>query len=111
MKKILCFVLCAIMVCGLAACGAKSVVGKWEFGVNTFAFEKDGTFSSEFNGMSQTGTYTDEDGKLTLTYTNLLGLESTTELTYTLKGNTLTLTGDISLLGAASMTVEFTKAK
>lgn len=114
MKKILCIILLAILTLGLVACGAdsnKSIVGKWEFGANVYEFKEDGSFSSMFNGMGKAGTYTAKDGKITLSYTNLLGMDATTELTYTLKDKSLTLTGDISLLGSMSMTVEFTKSK
>ena len=114
MKKTVCILLLVFLALGLVACGTestKSIVGKWEFGANAYEFSEDGTFSSTFNGIGKTGIYTAEDGKITLSYTNLLGVETTTELTYTLKDKTLTLTGDISLLGSMSMTVEFTKSK
>ena len=112
MKKMVCVLLCAFMVFGLVACGGTdSIKGKWVFGANTYEFNDDGTFTSLFNGMSKNGTYEVEDGKITLSYTDLLGYSTTTEFTYTLDGDTLSLTGDVSLLGAMSMTVEFTKSK
>lgn len=98
-----------LMILGLVACGSKSVEGKWVFGANYYEFKKDGTFTSSFNGIVQNGTYTASDGKMTLTYKNMFGIESTTDFTYTLKGKTLSLTGDVSLLGGMSMTVDFTK--
>ena len=110
MKKIICVALCALMVLSLVACGgSKSVVGKWAFGVNTFEFNDDGTFAASCNGMENSGTYTAEDGKITMTYKSLIGQETTTELTYELSGSTLKLTGDVSLMGSPSVTVEYTK--
>lgn len=111
MKKIFCLVICALMIFALASCGSKSVVGKWESGANTYEFKKDGTFTSSFNGVSASGTYEVEDGKLSITYTGLLGISKTTEFTYTIDGDKLSLTGDISLLGSTSITVEYTKVK
>lgn len=112
MKKIVCVILCAFMVLGLVSCGGKnSVKGKWVSGANTFEFNDDGTFTSSFNGLSKSGTYEVEDGKLKLSYTTILGLNKTTEYTYTVDGDKLSLTGDLSLLGGMSMTVEYTKSK
>jgi len=111
MKKVLCLVCCVVMVFALASCSGKSIVGKWEFGANTYEFNKDGTFTSSFNGISTSGTYEAEDGKIALTYTGLLGLSKTVDLTYTLNGDKLSLTGDISLLGSTSITVEYTRVK
>ena len=110
MKKFLAIALTAVMLFSLAACGGKSIVGKWAFGANSFEFRDDNTVSISVNGaLNYDGTYTVEEDKILVTTTDLLGQEKVTEFTYSLDGKTLTLTGDITLMGAPAVTLDFAK--
>ena len=101
MKKTICFV----------ACGSKSIVGKWAFGANTFEFRDDNTVSISVNGaLNYSGTYVVEDNKIIITTNGLFGAV-TREFEYSLKGKTLTITGDITFMGGANMTLELEKQK
>lgn len=112
MKKILAMLLAIAMMVMLCACGGGgSIIGKWAFGVNTFEFNEDNTVSISVNGaLNYDGTYEVAEDKITVTVTGLTG-EQTEEFTYELKGDTLTLTGDITLSGGVDTTIDFTKAK
>ncbi len=111
MKKILTALLALVMTVLLCACGSGSIVGKWAFGVNTYEFKDDNTVSISLNGaLNYDGTYEVDGDKITVTVSGMLG-EKTEELTYTLKGDTLTLTGDVTMTGGADVTLEFAKVK
>lgn len=111
MKKIFALLLAVMMIFALVSCGSEKLTGgKWVFGPNSYEFTDDGKVTAICNGMTTSGTYTKEDGKLILTVNGLLG-ETTKELTYKIDGNELTLEGDVTLLGAGDLTMTFTKEK
>ncbi len=110
MKRILVVLLIISMLFSLVACGTgNSVVGKWAFGINTFEFKDDNTVSISVNAvLNYDGTYTVEKDKITVTATGVTG-EVSEEFTYSLSGDTLTLTGDITLMGGTPTTIDFTR--
>ena len=111
MKKVIAIALSFIMLLSFAACGAKSVVGKWVFGGVSFNFKDDTNVSISANGaLNYDGTYVIEGDKIIVTAKGMLG-DVTEEFTYSLKGDTLTLTGDVTLMGGVDTTVEFKKQK
>ena len=82
-----------VLVVGVfAGCGKKeSVVGTWEGDDYTYTFDADGTGTQQIGGINvNISSYTAKDGKLSITVT-YLGTEDTTEYTYTLKKDVLTL--------------------
>ena len=113
MKKF-CLILLSVLLTAslLCACGgSKSIVGKWAFGVNTYEFKEDKTVSISINGaLNYDGTYEINGDKVIVTITDMIGMEKKAELTYALKGNTLTLTGNVTFTGS-SVTLDFTKVK
>lgn len=111
MKKVLAIALSVFMLLSFAACGAKSVVGKWVFGGVSFNFKDDTNVSISANGaLNYDGTYTIEGDVITVKAKGLMG-EVTEEFKYSLKGDTLTITGDVSLMGGADTTLELKKQK
>ncbi|MBQ4297741.1 MAG: hypothetical protein II771_05555, partial [Clostridia bacterium] len=86
--------------------GGGSLIGKWAFGANHWQFNDDGTFSANVNTLNYEGTYTAEDGKLHID-TDFFGLKKSLDYDYAIKGKKLTLTGDVTLTGAGSMTLEY----
>ncbi|MBQ7171032.1 MAG: Ig-like domain-containing protein [Clostridia bacterium] len=86
--------------------GGGSLIGKWAFGANHWQFNDDGTFSANINTLNYEGTYTAEDGKLHID-TDFFGLKKSLDYDYAIKGKKLTLTGDVTLTGAGSMTLEY----
>ncbi len=110
MKKILAFALALIMTLSLCACGGSSIIGKWTFGGNSYEFKEDNTVSISVNGaLNFDGTYEIDGDKITVKVSSMLG-EKTEELTYSLKKDTLTLEGDVTLTGS-NMSLEFTRVK
>ncbi len=111
MKKILAVALALVMTVSLCACGGSdSVVGKWAFGGNTYEFKEDNSLSVSINGtLNYDGTYEIDGDKITVNVSGMLG-EKTEELTYSLKGDTLKLDGDVTLTGA-DMSLEFTRVE
>ena len=103
------FLVIALMAALFAACGAATPEGKWVFGANSYVFNEDKTFKATMNGMTSEGTYEVEDNTIVLSYKGLLGDTSTT-LTYEIKGDSLTLNGDVSLLGGQNLSLTYTKA-
>lgn len=109
MKKILAIALTLILVISLAACASESLVGKWVFGGNTIEFTEDGKVSVNVNGtLNYDGTYEVEGDKIVMTVSTMLG-EKTEEFTYTLKGKSLTLNGDITFMGGVAAEMPFEK--
>ena len=103
MKKILLIILCAVLcISCFAACGKKKeeevetipndpgIVGTWKesYWDSGYTFNEDGTGSDVF--WDEAFTYTAIDGELYLTFTS--GLYKDKKFTYTISGNTLTLT-------------------
>lgn len=83
-----------VLVIGVfAGCGKKeTVVGTWEGDDYTYTFNADGTGTQQIGGINiNISSYTAKDGKLSITVT-YLGTDDTTDYTYTLKNNVLTLT-------------------
>ena len=71
---------------------AGSVVGTWEGDDYTYTFNADGTGTQQIGGINvNISSYEAKDGKLSITVT-YLGTDDTTEFTYTLKKDVLTLT-------------------
>jgi len=109
MKKILAIALTLILVVSLAACASESIVGKWVFGGNTIEFTEDGKVSVNVNGaLNYDGTYEIDGDKIVMTVSTMLG-EKTEEFTYTLKGKSLTLNGDITFMGGVAAEMPFEK--
>lgn len=112
MKKLLICLLIIATLFSAVSCGSKSIIGKWMFGVNSFEFREDNTVSVSISGMlNYDGTYTVEDDKIIITAVGLLGMETVEEFTYSLDGDSLTLTGDITFAGGADTTLTFEKQK
>lgn len=108
MKKLFAGFLAVAMLLTLAACSSGSIIGKWAFGGATYEFKDDNTVSISINGaLNYDGTYETDGDKLTVTVSGLLG-ETTKEFTYKVKGDTLTLEGDVTFTGT-SMSMDFTK--
>lgn len=108
MKKILALVIALMLTVLLCACGSDSIVGKWAFGVNTYEFKEDNSLSISINGaLNYDGTYEINGDKITINVSGMLG-EQTEELTYSLKGDTLKLEGDVTLTNS-DMSLEFTR--
>ena len=113
MKKIISIALVVLMlICVLASCGQKSVVGTWTrqytvLGVVTedkFVFNEDGTGTmTTILGIDLDMTYTAEDGELIVTV-NTLGVE--TDITYSYKFEKGNL-----ILTSGGETLEFIKQK
>lgn len=83
-----------VLVVGVfAGCGKKDlVVGTWEGDDYTYTFNADGTGTQQIGGINvNISSYEAKDGKLSITVT-YLGTDDTTEFTYTLKKDVLTLT-------------------
>ena len=111
MKKLISIVLLIAMLLCFVACGSKSIVGTWTFGVNTFEFRDDNTVSISINGMlNYNGTYVVEDNTITITTQNILGMSVTKDFEYSLSGKTLTITGDVMFTGS-NMSLELQKQK
>ena len=110
MKRIVALVLAGLMLFALVSCAGGSLKGKWAFGGVSYEFKDDNALTVNANGMVFNGSYETEGNKLIVTVNGLTG-ETTKELTYTLKGDTLILNGDVTLLGAGSQELEFTRAK
>jgi len=107
-RKILFLLALSVLIALFSSCGSSGLKGKWAFGVNTWQFNEDGTFSANINTLDYTGTYTAENGKLHID-TTFFGLSKSVDFDYAIKGKKLTLTGDVTLTGAGSMTVEYEK--
>lgn len=103
MKKILLVIFCAVLcISCFAACGKKNdeevetipndpeIVGTWKesYWDSGYTFHEDGTGSDVF--WEEDFTYTAIDGELDLTFTS--GLYKDKKFTYSISGNTLTLT-------------------
>ena len=109
MKKVLSILLAVVMVMSLlAACGGDdkksdkeeatkaeatqeeqiTLVGTWEYESMgaAYVFNADGTGAYKFAGNEMKFTYTDDNGKLTLTYE---GMDVPNEFNYTIEGKTL----------------------
>ena len=97
----------AMMTTLLASCGG-SLIGKWAFGAAVYEFKEDNQVSISVNGLSYNGTYETEGKTLTVHVSGLFG-ETTKEFTYALKGDKLTLNGDVTFTNSGSVEVEFTK--
>lgn len=83
-----------------AGCGKKeSVVGTWEGDDYAYTFNADGTGTQQIGGINvNISSYQAKDGKLSITVT-YLGTDDTTEFTYTLKEDVLTLiNGDDTII-------------
>ena len=98
-KVILSAIAVVIMALTIVSCGnsgnngggkEKGIVGSWYYNDNTFyTFNADGTGSyTAFGNLFGNFTYTESDGKLTLTYE---GLIDPTVFNYKLEGKTLTI--------------------
>jgi len=114
MKKLLICLLIIATLFSAVSCGSKSIIGKWMFGVNSFEFREDNTVSVSvsISGMlNYDGTYTVEDDKIIITAVGPFGMETVEEFTYSLDGDSLTLTGDITFVGGADTTLTFEKQK
>ena len=111
MKKFLVIALALVMTFTFCACaGSGSLVGKWAFGVNTYEFKEDNTVSISVNStLNYDGTYEVSGDTIVVKVSGMLG-EKTAELTYSLKGDTLKLDGDVTLIGT-NMSLEFTRVK
>ncbi len=103
MKKVLIMILCAVLcISCFAACGKEEeieeetvpndveIVGTWKesYWDSGYTFNEDGTGSDIF--WDEEFTYTAIEGDLVLTFTS--GLYKDKVFTYTISGNTLTLT-------------------
>ncbi len=99
------FVICITAIL-FSSCSGESLVGKWAFGANTWQFNDDGTFFANINTLNYTGTYTTDAGKLHIE-TDFFGLSKSLDYDYVIKGDRLALTGDVTLTGAGSMTLEY----
>ena len=96
----------------VVSCGSKSIIGKWAAGGNSFEFRKDDTVSVSISGaLNYDGTYTVDGDKIIVTVVGLFGMEMVEEFTYSVDGNSLTLTGDIYFVDGASTTLTFEKQK
>ncbi len=84
-----------------------SLENEWAFGVNTYKFNDDGTFSASVNTLNNNGTYLVDGDKITLQYSFMGVMEKETELTYSISGKTLTLSGDVTLTGAGSVSMDY----
>ena len=102
-KTLLALVLCLCALV-LVSCGSNKLVGTWTgsesaMGVSVetqFTFNEDGTGKLGTMGVNVDFTYTASDGKLFIT-TEVFGVSDTTEYTYEIKGDTLTLNGETVL--------------
>lgn len=102
LKKTACAVCMAAMVLSLAACGSKSVEGKWSCqqngAVTTYEFNADGTGSMDIGeGIVMPITYSVDKDKLKISYTTL-GTQNEIEYNVVIDKKTLTLTNDTSSL-------------
>ena len=102
LKKTACAVCMAAMVLSLAACGKKSVEGKWSCQQNgaetTYEFNADGTGSMDIGeGIVMPITYSFDNGRLKISYTTL-GTQNDIEYNAVIDKNTLTLTNDTASL-------------
>lgn len=103
MKRLIAVLLAALMLlCLLTSCGSKSINGTWTrqytvLGVvneEKFVFNGDGTGSiTAALGIDVDMTYTVDGDKLAVTF-KVLGIETTTEYVYEIKGEQLLLTAD-----------------
>ena len=100
LKRISALVMMIAVVAAFAGCGKEtSVVGTWEGDDYTYTFNADGTGTQQIGGINvNISSYQAKDGKLSITVT-YLGTDDTTEFTYTLKKDVLTLTnGDDTII-------------
>lgn len=108
MKITACVLLAAMLLSVMVSCvgGSASIVGKWVAtveGIETsFEFKPDGTGKMGAMGIDLDITYKADASKITVTM-SMMGEEETTEFTYKLEGNKLSLTAD-------GETVVYTKA-
>ena len=97
MRITACVLLAVVLLTALVSCGGSSIVGKWtaeEAGVEmTFEFNADGTGKMGTMGMNVDTTWKVDGNKLSVTM-SVMGIENTTEFTYEVKGNELSLTAD-----------------
>ncbi|MBQ6947445.1 MAG: hypothetical protein IJN42_05300 [Clostridia bacterium] len=110
MKRFLIVLMVLVMMLSLAACGkGESIVGKWTFGATEIEFKEDSAVLISINKtLNYDGTYALEGDKVTITVKEITGALSE-EFTYSLENGVLTMTGDITLKGAAPITMTFVK--
>lgn len=80
---------------------------EWIFGANTYTFNEDQSFAADLGGVHYDGTYEADGSVLKLNYKFMGLIDKSADLEYAIKGKILTLTGDVTLLGVSSETLEF----
>ena len=111
MQRIISAIIIVLMLVTTVSCGkGGSIKGKWTFGGVIYDFKDDNKVSISVNGLNFDGTYKTDGDKLNLSVSGLLG-NVEKELSYSLNGDKLTLTGDITLSNSGSTTAEFTRSK
>lgn len=104
LKKTACAVCMAAMVLSLAACGKKSVEGKWSCQQNeaetTYEFNADGTGSIDYgNGIVMPITYSFDNDKLKISFVyTTIKTQDDIEYNVVIDKKTLTLTNDTASL-------------
>lgn len=101
-NKIACLACAFILMMSLAACGKKTIVGKWSYQQNdattTYEFNEDGTGSMDLGeGVVMPINYTYDGDKLKITYT-VLEKENSIEYNVLLENKTLTLNNSSSII-------------
>lgn len=101
-SKIIPIICASVMIISLAACGQKSINGKWSCQQNgattTYEFNQDGTGSMDLGeGIVLPINYSVDDNKLKISYT-FLGTENTIEYNVVIDRKTLTLNNSSSNL-------------
>lgn len=98
LKKVTVLLLITVMISALAGCGKKNnITGSWTGqtdSIQSLQLNADGSGVMDLgDGITVNISYQTSDDKLTIVAT-YLGTTETTEYTYSLKKNTLTLTSD-----------------
>ncbi len=110
MKKLLALVMAVGMFFSFVACGGGSIQGKWTFGGCIYEFKEENKLSVSVNGaLNYDGTYEIDGDVINVKVKGMMG-DVEEELKYTLKGDTLTLEGNVTFTGS-DVTMEFAKAK
>lgn len=90
-RRIIAAAVVLVMLFALVACSGATqnpLVGIWSYPLGTIQFKADGEFVAYVFGMSNTGTWSEKNGKITTVVNG-----ETETVAYTLSGDTLVIEG------------------